>query len=145
MFTFRLEAVRTIRMNNEEQALMRLGREQTVLHNQKMQLADFIKARSEMVASLAAKEKENVSGAFIHLYTDAIRGKEQQISLLRADIVSQEEVVKKSLLELSEKIKERKIIDILYDRDYAAFLAEERKREQDESDEMAVLRYGGSA
>lgn len=124
---------------------MRLGREQTVLHNQKMQLADFIKARSEMVASLAAKEKENVSGAFIHLYTDAIRGKEQQISLLRADIVSQEEVVKKSLLELSEKIKERKIIDILYDRDYAAFLAEERKREQDESDEMAVLRYGGSA
>ncbi len=145
MFTFRLEAVRTIRMNNEEQALMRLGREQTILQNQKMQLADFIKARSEMVVSLATKEKENVSGAFIRLYTDAIRGKDQQIALLMADIVSQEGVVKKTRFELNEKIKERKVIDILYDRDYATFLVEERKREQDESDEMAVLRYGGSA
>ena len=145
MFTFRLQAVKTIRMNNEEQALMKLGRAQTVLHNHKTQLESFIAARVEMVARLAEKEQEHVSGAFIRLYADSILGKEHQISLLRATIVNQEEVVKQARLELNERVKERKVIDVLYDRDYAAFQDEQRKREQDESDEMAVLRYEGAS
>jgi flagellar FliJ protein len=144
MFTFRLEAVRTIRMNNEEQALMALGREQTVLQNHKRQLEDYIVERFTMVENLEKKKKEQVSGAFIRLYTDSILGKEHQISLARSAIVQQETVVQNARLELNEKVKERKVIDVLYDRDYAEFLADERKREQDESDEMAVLRYGGT-
>lgn len=144
MFTFRLEAVRTIRMNNEEQALMALGREQTLLQNHKQQLQDYIAERFTMVENLAQKKEEQVSGAFIRLYTDSILGKEHQISFARSAIVQQETVVQNARLELNERVKERKVIDVLYDRDYAEFLADERKREQDESDEMAVLRYGGT-
>lgn len=144
MFTFRLEAVRTIRMNNEEQALMKLGREQTMLQNQKKQLADFIKQRLDMVANLAKKEEEKISGAFIRLYTDSILGKDHQIARLQNEIISQKDAVSNARLELNERVKERKIIDVLYDRDYAQFMADERKLEQDESDEMAVLRYGRS-
>jgi flagellar export protein FliJ len=143
MFTFRLEAVRTIRMNNEEQALMKLGREQTVLQNRKQQLQDYIAARAMMMIALEEKEQQNVSGGFIRLYTDAILAKEHQIALLHTTIASQEQVVEQARFELNERVKERKIIDTLYDRDYAVFLDDERKREQDESDEMAVLRYGG--
>ncbi len=144
MFTFRLEAVQTIRMNNEEQALMKLGREQTVLQNQKQQLQDYVEARIAMMINLEEKEHQKISGGFIRLYTDSILAKEHQIALLHTTIASQEGVVHKARLELNERVKERKIIEVLYDRDYAAFQDEERKREQDESDEMAVLRYGGT-
>ena len=123
---------------------MKLGREQTTLQRYKIQLEEFIQARIEMVENVALKESEHVSGAFIRLYTDAVLAKEHQIVQLKGRIAQQKEQVQTARLELNEKIKERKIIDVLYDRDYALFLDDERKREQDESDEMAVLRYGGS-
>ncbi len=143
MFTFRLQAVRVIRMNNEEQALMTLGREQTTLQNHKSRLALFAEQRVEMIVQLSQKEQQKCSGKFIKLYMDSIRGKEQQIMILKNTIASQEEVVRNARLALAERVKERKVIDVLYDRDFAAFQEKERKREQDESDEMAVLRYGG--
>ncbi len=143
MFQFRLEAVRVIRMNKEEQALMDLGREQTLLQNHKTRLGDFQAERVVMITALGEKEKETVSGGFIKLYMDAIRGKEQEIAILKNTIANQEKVVRQTRVALGERVKERKIIDVLYDRDYAAFLEKERKREQDEGDEMAVLRYGG--
>ncbi len=124
---------------------MTLGREQTVLQNQKNQLHHHHESLMVMRSSLQEKEQQNVSGGFIKLYTDSIWGREQQVALLMTAISSQEGVVHNARLELGERVKERKIIDVLYDRDYAAFQAEVLKREQDESDEMAVLRYGGTS
>lgn len=143
MFQFRLEAVRVIRMNKEEQALMKLGREQTLLQHHKSRLGVFQAERITMMTALGEKEKEPVSGGFIKLYMNSIRGKEQEIAILKNTIAKQEKVVQQTRFDLGERVKERKIIDVLYDRDYAAFLEKEHRREQDEGDEMAVLRYGG--
>ncbi|MEN8257061.1 MAG: flagellar export protein FliJ [Thermodesulfobacteriota bacterium] len=145
MFRFRLQAVETIRQNEEEQAQLKLGREQTILQNHLNRLADYKQERGEMVDSLAAKEKEKVKGSMVQFYMEAIRSKEVLMKMLGNTIASQEQVVHQARMDLTEAVKERKVVEVIRKRDYEKYLAEERKKEQNESDEMAVLRYGRSS
>lgn len=145
MFHFRLQAVETIRSNVEEQAQLKLGREQTILHNHLLRLADYKEERLDMIASLAEKEKKQVTGSLIQFYMEAVRSREVLMKMLGNTIASQEQVVNQARLELSEAVKERKIIGVIRKRDFEKYLAEERKKEQNESDEMAVLRFGRSS
>ncbi|MBU1639951.1 MAG: flagellar export protein FliJ [Proteobacteria bacterium] len=142
MFHFRLQAVETIRRNKEELVQLKLGREQTILQNHQTRLADFKVERRNMLASLAVKEKKKIKGAMIQFYMEAVRSKEVLIQMLENTIASQEQVVKKIRLELIKAVQQRKIVEVIRKRDYEEFLAEQRKKEQNESDEMAVLRFG---
>ncbi|MBU0681560.1 MAG: flagellar export protein FliJ [Proteobacteria bacterium] len=144
MFHFRLQAVETIRRNKEELVQLKLGREQTILQNHQTRLADFKVERRNMLASLAVKEKKKIKGAMIQFYMEAVRSKEVLIQMLENTIASQEQVVKKIRLELIKAVQQRKIVEVIRKRDYEEFLAEQRKKEQNESDEMAVLRFGRS-
>jgi flagellar FliJ protein len=142
MFHFRLQAVETIRRNKEELVQLKLGREQTILQNHQARLAAFKVERLNMLASLAAKEKKKIKGAMIQFYMEAVRSKEVLVQMLENTIASQEQVVKKVRLELIKAVQQRKIVEVIRKRDYEEFLAEQRKKEQNESDEMAVLRFG---
>ncbi len=145
MFRFRLQAVETIRRNEEEQVQLKLGREQTILHNHQVRLAGLKEERLQMIDSLAQKEKKKIKGGLIQFYMEAVRSKEVLIKMLVNTIASQEQVVAKIRKELAEAVKERKIVEVIRKRDYAKYLAEQRKKEQNESDEMAVLRFGRSS
>ena len=46
---------------------------------------------------------------------------------------------------MTEAVKQRKTVEVIRKRDYEKYLAEERKQEQNESDEMALLRHGRSS
>lgn len=142
MFHFRLQAVETIRRNKEELVQLKLGREQTILQNHRSRLALFQEERRQMIASLADKEKKTMQGAMVQFYMEAIGSKEVLIQMLENTIASQEQVVKKVRQELAQAVKERKMVEIIRTRDFEKFEAEQRRKEQNESDEMAVLRFG---
>ncbi len=144
MFTFRLQAVETIRHNEEEQAQLKLGREQTILHNHLARLSGLKEERLQMIASLQAKEQEKITGSLIQFYMEAVRSKEVLIKILQNTIASQEQVVERARRQLAEAVKERKIVEVIRKRDYDKYVAAERKKEQNESDEMAILRFGRS-
>ncbi len=145
MFHFRLQAVETIRRNKEEQIQLKLGQEQTILQNHLTRLAVFKEERLEMIASLAEKEKKKITGSLIQFYMEAVRSKEVLIKMLGNTIASQEQVVDQLRQKLIEAVKERRVVGVIRKRDYEKYLAEERKKEQNESDEMAVLRFGRSS
>jgi flagellar FliJ protein len=142
MFHFRLQAVETIRRNKEELVQLKLGREQTILQNHRNRLALFQEERRQMIASLVDKEKKTMQGAMVQFYMEAIGSKEVLIGLLENTIASQEQVVKKVRHELAQAVKERKMVEVIRTRDFERFQAEQRRKEQNESDEMAVLRFG---
>lgn len=142
MFHFRLQAVETIRRNKEELVQLKLGREQTILQNHRNRLALFQEERRQMIASLADKEKKTMQGAMVQFYMEAIGSKEILIGLQENTIASQEQVVKKVRQELAKAVKERKMVEVIRARDFEKFEAEQRRQEQNESDEMAVLRFG---
>jgi flagellar export protein FliJ len=141
MFHFRLQAVETIR-HKEELVQLKLGREQTILQNHRNRLALFQEERRQMIASLVDKEKKTMQGAMVQFYMEAIGSKEVLIGLLENTIASQEQVVKKVRHELAQAVKERKMVEVIRTRDFERFQAEQRRKEQNESDEMAVLRFG---
>ncbi len=141
MFTFRLEAVYKIRLNREEQAQLALGREQTILHNHKVTLEGHGEERQAMLTALDKKKTTSMSGAMVQLYMESIRAKEFQSKILATTIASQQHVVDQKRHQLAEAVKNRKIIDTIRKRDLLKYQQEELKKEQDESDEMAVLRF----
>lgn len=144
MFHFRLQAVETIRRNEEEQAQLKLGQEQTILQNHQDRLTAFKEERLQMIASLTEKEKKKIKGSLVQFYMESIRSREVLIKMLVNTIASQKQVVNRARHDLAEAVKERKIVGVIRKRDYEKHLAEERRKEQNESDEMAVLRFGRS-
>lgn len=145
MFHFRLQAVETIRRNKEEQAQLKLGREQTILQNHEDRLAALKEQRLAILTSLAQKEQQKIKGALVQFYMEAVRSNEVLGKIQANTIASQRQVVEQARRQLAEAVKERKVVGIIRKRDYEIYLAEERKKEQNESDEMAVLRFGRSA
>lgn len=145
MFHFRLQAVETIRRNEEELAQLKLGREQTILQNHLSRLAVFKEERLQMIASLNEKEQKKITGSLVQFYMEAVRSKEVLIKMLTNTIASQKQVVERARGRLTEAVKERKVVEVIRKRDYENYLTEARKKEQNESDEMAVLRFGRSS
>lgn len=142
MFRFRLQAVETIRRNIEEQAQLKLGREQSILNNHLVRLANLKKQRLAMIASLAEKERQKVSGALVQFYMESVRSQEVLMKMLDNTIAGQQQVVDQARAKLAEAVKERKTVEVIRQRDYDRYMTELRQKEQNESDEMAVLRHG---
>lgn len=142
MFHFRLQAVETIRRNEEELAQLSLGRQQKILQKHLDLLAERRGERLEMIASLTEKEEKKITGSLVQFYMEAVRSREVLIKILENTIASQKQVVERARQKLAATVKERKIIEVVRKRDQERYLVAERKKEQNESDEMAVLRYG---
>ena len=143
MFRFRLEAVHKIRQNVEEQAQLELGRQQTKLQKQQQRLTSFNQQRQEMISTMSQKQGR-LNGALMQLYSESLAAKELQSSLLQAEINKQQLTVDQARHRLSQAVKQRKIIDTLRQRDLLRYQQEMALKEQQESDEMAVLRYSNN-
>lgn len=141
-FHFRLESVLTVRKNIEEQVQLKLAREQMMLQKHQLRFAELQDKRRELCEAMEERKKKPISGSLFLFYMEAMRIQELQLRILQTTIASQQQVVEKVRSELTDAMKKRKIIDVLREKELQKYLHEMRRKEQNESDEQALLRHG---
>ena len=141
-YQFKLEAVLTYRQNLEDMAKEKLVREEFILRNHIEGLARLKEERQDMIKDFEERKKKSIPAALYSFYMDGIQLKERAIHIQNNTIESQRQVVAKARQDLYEKVKGRKIIEKAKERDYQNYMKEFLRRSQNESDEMAILRFG---
>lgn len=141
-FHFRLEAVLTLRKNVEEQAQLKLAREQMVLSNYMAHLDNAQSERGKLAADIEERKKQTMQGNIFLFLMESMRILELQIHVLNNSIAGQQQVVEKAREELAQAMKERRVIEVLREKSLLSYQREERLKEQNESDEQALLRHG---
>ena len=141
-FHFKLEPVLTVRKNLEEQFQFRLGREQMILNGHTMRLVDLEARRQEIIADFEELKKQPLSGARFSYFMDSIRIKEEQIRIQENTVRSQEQVVEEARRKLTQAMQQRKIVEVIREKQLQDYLFDLRKKEEIENDEQVVLRHG---
>lgn len=141
-YKFKLETVITYRQNLEDLAREKLVREEHILKNHIERLARLKQERQAMIDDLEERKKKSLPASLFSFFMDGIQLKENAIQLQDTTIESQRQVVERVREDLQEKVKARKVIEKAKERDYQNYLKEYLRREQNESDEMAILRFG---
>ncbi len=141
-FRFRLESVLTVRKNIEEQVQLKLAREQMMLNNYQMHLQGVQADRLRFSADMEERKKKTMDGGKFLFFMESMRILELQMHILKNSIAGQEHAVEKVRNELVQAMKERKVIEVLREKDLLNYQREERLKEQNESDEQALLRHG---
>lgn len=141
-YHYRLETLLTVRKNFEEQAQQRLAHELFVLENHKKYLAELEEERLALFATLEERKRQTMTAALFSFYVEAIHLKNRMIAFQHNAVLAQEEVIETVRADLLTKVKARKVVERLKEKDFLAWQQEVRRREQIESDEQAVLRFG---
>lgn len=141
-YAYKLETLLTYRRNLEELAQQKFGREQHLLNMHRIRLDDLSNERRNLVAVFEERKKRRMNSAYFSFYMDSIRVKDQQIIVQKNTIESQKNVVETARKQLFERVKDRKIIEKAKEKDYQQYLLDSRRKEQNISDEQAVLRFG---
>jgi len=143
-YHYKLETLLHVRRNFEEQCMQKLAQEIFALENHRKYLAELQQQRVQLVDSLTEYKKKAMQAAMLSFYVDAIDQKDWQIGTQRNAIAAQENVVSTVRMELLEKVKARKIVERLKEKDFIAYTQNELRKTQNEDDEQAVIRYGKS-
>ena len=142
-FRFKLEQVLRYRENLEEQAQLNLVREQRQLDSFKKQLAGL---EAELARLLEGFEARKAAGSLsvgeFAFGMEGIRFKERQIEGQQQAVSRQQRVVEKARFALFERVKARKVIDKLREKQQRDYLKESLHQEQKEADEKASIRHG---
>jgi len=141
-FQFKLEAVLTIRKNTEEKVQQKLAKEQMMLQNHQLRHVDLLQKRQQLSEDMEERKKKPIHGNLFLYYMEAMRVQELQLRMLRNTIAAQQQIVDRARAELAEAMKKRKTLDSLREREYRKYQIEARRKEQNESDEQALLRHG---
>jgi flagellar protein FliJ len=141
-FHFKLEPLLTVRRNIEEQFQFSLAREQMILNGHKMRLVDLEARRQEIIADFEELKKQPLSGARFGYFMDSIRIKEEQISIQVNTVRSQEQVVEEARKKLTQAMQQKKIVEVIREKQLQDYLFDLRKKEEIENDEQVVLRHG---
>ena len=141
-FVFRLETVLNVRRSREEQVQQKLGHELFVLENHRQYLEELKQKRAETAEQFDQRKKQNMVASLFSFFVEALRHLERDVEFQKNAIQAQEQTVQKVREELTEKVKERKIVERLREKDHLEYLKEVQRKEQNDMDEMAVLRHG---
>ena len=141
-YKFRLETVLTYRRNLEEQAELQLAREQIILGGHFKRLGELKQSRVQMTEEQEIRKKRRMTSARFRFYQDLIVYNEKEIERQNGVIESQRQVVEKVREELEKKMRNRRVVENLRDRDHKMYVKELLRKEQNESDELALLRFG---
>ena len=141
-YHYKLETLLRVRQNLEDQCQHKLAHEIYVLENHKKYLDELNQQRLEFFAVLEEKKKEVMSVAMFSFYVEAIHLKNRHIAFQETAIEAQKAAIEKVRVELAEKIKARKVVERLKEKDFLAYSRELQRKIQAESDEMAVMRFG---
>ena len=141
-YHYKLETLLTVRRNIEEQCQNKLAHELFVLANHKQHLVDLNTQRLGLFETLEEKKKQTMTVALFSFYVEAIHNRNRQISFQETAIEAQKAAIEEIRAELTEKVKERKVVERLKEKDFLAYSKELQRKAQLESDEMAVMRFG---
>lgn len=141
-FQFRLESVLTLRKNIEEQVQLKLAREQMVLSNYQAHLDNVDDERVKFSADMEERKKKTMKGNTFLFFMESMRILELQMHVLKNSIAGQQQVVEKAREELAWAMKDRRVIEVLREKALLKYQHEERRKEQNENDEQALLRHG---
>lgn len=144
-YQYKLETLLSVRRNFEEQAEQRLAHELFVLANHKKHLAELEEQRLDLFAALEEKKKQIMTAAMFTFYVEAIHGKNRQIAFQHNAVLAQQEMIETVRADLLVKVKARKVVERLKEKDFFAWRQEILRKEQIESDEQAVMRFGKEA
>ena len=140
-YHFRLETVLTYRKNLEEQARLELAGEQMILDGHFKRLGKLKESRIKMADMLEKKKKQKITFARFRFYQDLIENNNREAQQWNSTIESQRRIVERARQKLEERVKAAKIMENMRDRDFKKFQKELLRQEQNESDELALLRY----
>ena len=141
-YQYKLETLLTVRRNFEEQAQQKLAHELFVLANHKKHLVELEELRLALFATLAEKQQQTISAAIYSFYVDAIHLKNRQIAFQHNAVMAQQEMIETVRAELVVKVKARKVVERLKEKDFLGWKQEMIRKEQVESDEQAIMRFG---
>ena len=141
-YHYKLETLLAVRRNIEEQCQNKLAHELFVLENHKQHLVDLNSQRIGLFEKLEEKKKQAMTVAMFSFYVEAIHNRNRQVSFQETAIEAQKSAVEDVRVELTEKVKERKVVERLKEKDFLAYTKELQRKAQVESDEMAVMRFG---
>lgn len=141
-YHYKLETLLTVRRNFEEQAQLKLAHELFVLKNHKQYLAELEEQRLELYTTLEERKKKVLSAALFSFYVEAIHAKNRQIAFQNNAVLAQQEMIETVRADLLTKVKARKVVERLKEKDFLVWQREMLRLEQIESDEQAVLRFG---
>ena len=141
-YRFRLETVLTYRRSLEEQVQLRLAREQRLLDTHLDRL-DHLKAeRRQIMRDLESAKRKQLAAPMFSNYMECIDTKEWEIRAQAVTVESQRRVVDEAREELQDKMKDRKVMERAKEQDYNTYLRGYLRKEQNDSDEQALLRFG---
>lgn len=144
-YHYKLETLLSVRRNFEEQAQQKLAHELFVLANHKKYLAELKEQRLALFATLEEKKQQTMSAAMFSFYTEAIHLKNRQIAFQHNAVLAQQEMIESVRADLVQKVKDRKVVERLKEKDFVVWRQEMLRKEQVESDEQAVMRFGKEA
>lgn len=142
IFRFRLETLLTVRRSLEEQAQLNLGQQVGILRGHMARHAELEEQRLGTIATLELEKQKIMAVPRYLFFMEAIRSQEQEVARQINLIESQTLVVEQCREELAEKVKGRKVLEKLREKELQKFRQVQMAKEQIENDEMAVLRYG---
>lgn len=141
-FKFRLQSVLFFRTSLEEKAQLALSRAQRLLEEHRQRLEQLTEERQTMMADLEQRKQGAMTASLYALYVEGLLVKEREMVDQADTVAGQERVVETSRQELARRMQDRKVMDRLKEKDYQLFVADTLQREQKQSDEQAILRYG---
>lgn len=141
-YQYKLETLLTVRRNFEEQAQQKLAHELFVLANHKKYLAELEEQRLDLFAIMEEKKKQTMTVAMFSFYVEAIHLKNRLIAFQQNAVLAQQEMIETVRAELLVKVKARKVVERLKEKDFFVWRQEMIRKEQIESDEQAVMRFG---
>jgi len=141
-YHFKLETILGLRRNFEELAQQKLARELMTLEAHRQRLSVVRGEREALIGEFEEKKRGLLPSALFVFYMEAIAGKEREIVTVAALVESQRLEVVKAREALAARVKEKKVMEKVRERDFQKYMQERLKKEQKEADEQMVLRFG---
>lgn len=141
-FKFRLQSVLFFRTSLEEKAQLALSRAQRLLEEHRQRHEQLSDERQAMMADLEQRKQGAMTASLYALYVEGLLAKEREMVAQTETVAGQERLVETCRQELARRMQDRKVMDRLKEKDYQLFVAATLQREQKQSDEQAILRYG---
>ncbi len=141
MFHFHLQQILNFRRQHEETKEFELAQTRRVLRQEEERLAFFRNRRDQCQQELLGRQKAGVSPGEISIYHAYAEHMKEKIQLQIEALETARKQVEEKKEEVLAARKDRKILDRLREKKHQVFLADSRRQERKQLDEVAVGRF----
>ncbi len=140
-YNYKLQSLLTIKEKLEEQKKNEFAKQNNILQEE----LNKLKSMYEDIDSVVQQQKENQTKSIkpydLKLYIQYIEKLKQDIKKQEVVIKKQKEITEQARFDLLEQTKAKKSLEKLKEKDFEAFLEEEKKQEQKMIDEIVSYKY----